>query len=1003
MTQVDGRSRAGPGGPRRRVSTDPGAVLLAACLLAAPPAAAVDPGRPIDENVRTVWTPRDGLPGATISEVFQDARGYVWIGSFNGLVRFDGARFEPLPSDGPTIRSATAIVEATDGALWIGTHGDGLVRIAGGKWTAVTEKEGLPGDSIRALCRDGSGGVYAGTGDGAARVDASGAVRPIADGALPKEAVELVHLDRQGSLWVSFRSGAFHRVARHGAGPSEEVALRGVTPVLSLLEARDGTFWFGTRDGRLLHAARGGIEDLSPVLGLAAKPVNTLLEDAHGAIWAGTDAGVFRLHDGTVSRFDAANGLSDDQVNRIREDHEGNVWIATARGGVTKLSDGKFVTLTTRNGLPNDTVNCVARDRDGALWIGTDRGLGVLRGGAFVDHPAAREVGSARVRHVTRDRAGRMWVSTYDGRGVLVFDGAGVRSLSKADGLTGDRCRMVLEDRSGVVWIATTTGLNRLEKGRVRTYTRADGLGDDYILSIHEDSARNLWIGTNGGGLQRLSDGRLEVFRKESGLGSDVVFGIFEDRRGGLWAATTGGVSLFSGGRFRNVSSRQGLPGNAVFQVLEDAAGRFWMRGDVAVFTVPGDELRAAAAGDAPAVKAKLFDDRDGLLGAPTPASWAFQAEDGKLWLPTLQGVATIDPVRIRENPIPPRVVLEEVLVDGTARAPETFERLDPGYRRVTFRYTGLSYVVPDRVSFRVTLEGFDEDWSEVTRRREATYTSLPPGSYTFRVRACNDDGVWNEKEAYVSFVQPPLFRQSGPFRALAGAALVAAILGLLAWRTAALRRRKAELERLVEARTEELRGKNVELERSERTIREANEALERLSRTDPLTGLANRRHVEETLEREWARQAREKGPLAVLMLDIDSFKAFNDTYGHQAGDECLRQVARAIEASVRGPQDVAGRYGGEEFIVVLPRSETAAAAAVGERVRRRVEELGILHAGSPCAPVVTVSVGAASARPGDDASAEALVHRADDALYASKGAGRNRVTPPPDDVAGEG
>ena len=353
----------------------------------------------------------------------------------------------------------------------------------------------------------------------------------------------------------------------------------------------------------------------------------------------------------------------------------------------------------------------------------------------------------------------------------------------------------------------------------------------------------------------------------------------------------------------------------------------------------------------------------DFLLGAPTPASWAFRDEDGKLWLPTLQGVASIDPSRILENRIQPRIA-------------------------------------PDRVSFRVALEGFDDGWSEVTRRRESTDTSLPPGSYTFRVRARNDDGVWNETEARVAFRQTPLFRQSVPFRVLVGLAFAGAAGGLFAFRTRALRRRKEELERLVEARTEELRGTNLELESSQRKIQEANAALDRLSRTDPLTGLANRRHVEEALAREWSRQLREGGPLAVLMLDIDGFKAFNDTYGHQAGDECLRMVAKAIEASVRGPQDVPARYGGEEFIVVLPRSDLASASLVGERVRQKVEALGIVHKRSPCSSVVTVSVGAAATQPGAGESAEALIHRADDALYASKESGRNHVTPPPGDAA---
>ncbi len=188
------------------------------------------------------------------------------------------------------------------------------------------------------------------------------------------------------------------------------------------------------------------------------------------------------------------------------------------------------------------------------------------------------------------------------------------------------------------------------------------------------------------------------------------------------------------------------------------------------------------------------------------------------------------------------------------------------------------------------------------------------------------------------------------------------------------------------------------ERKRAEQALQAANEELARLSQTDGLTGLANRRRFDEVLDAEWRRLRREGRPLSLLLGDVDHFKKYNDALGHQAGDRCLAAVAQAIRAAARRPADLAARYGGEEFVVVLPGTPAEGARQVGERVRAEVERLGLPHPASAVAGHVTLSIGAATLIPGEGPPGD-LTRLADEALYRAKALGRNRVVEAPGEL----
>jgi diguanylate cyclase (GGDEF)-like protein len=302
-----------------------------------------------------------------------------------------------------------------------------------------------------------------------------------------------------------------------------------------------------------------------------------------------------------------------------------------------------------------------------------------------------------------------------------------------------------------------------------------------------------------------------------------------------------------------------------------------------------------------------------------------------------------------------------------------------PGQGNLEIQYTGLSFADPARVRFQYQLEGFDMDWIDAGTRRVAYYTHTPPARYRFRVRACNNDGVFSPVGAELSFTLRPHFYQTAWFGLLCLAAV--AFAGWAAYRTRIreLERRRVELTKLVAERTQQLG--------------DANRVLEGLSARDGLTGVANRRHFDEALNREWRRAVREESSLSLILTDVDSFKAYNDTYGHLRGDDCLKAVAEALTESLGRPSDLCARYGGEEFAVILPNTEKSGALIVGERLRKAVEERRLAHARSPASAYVTVSAGVASVRPLDgDADPLSLVAAADAALYEAKEQGRNRT-----------
>jgi diguanylate cyclase (GGDEF)-like protein len=948
------------------------------------PALALDPQRAITQYGLRTWTVEQGLPQNSVQAIIQTQDGHLWFGTQEGLARFDGARFVVFDQKKtPALRErAVALYEDREGSLWIGTRGAGLVRYRHGVFTEFGTAAGLPNNVVRTIYQDHGGRLWVGTEAGVVRLEGDRFIVP--SGLNAQTYVVMAITEADGALWLGTDGNGLIRVGDAIERFNRERGLAS-DEVRALCTGRDGTLWIGSRGG-LDRYKSGQITHYPPPTG-AWEAIQAIKEDRDGNIWVGTRGqGLARLIGRQWSAFRTKDGLSGDIVFALYEDREGSIWIGTDGAGLNRLKDVKFASYGKPEGLAHEMLLPIMQDRQGDMWMGSyGGGLHRLRNGQFRAYGAQDGLTSNFVASLLEDRVGNLWVGT-DGAGLICFRDGAFRSYRTRDGLPSDRVIALAEDREGTLWIGTYGGgVASLKDGGFTLYGRGQGLSDDRVLTLTADRAGKLWVGTDGGGLNLLVAGRFRAYTTEQGLAHNRVSRIYEDASGTLWIGTYGGLTHFRNGKLTAITSRDGLFQDGIYQILEDDLGQLWMSGNKGVFRVEKKALEDFVAGGVKTIASVSYGTADGMRssecnGSSQPAGW--KARDGSLWFPTTRGAVRVDPAHMVRNEIPPPVAIDEVAIDKQAYDPGQAAVVQPGRGEIEIHYAGLSFLEPEKVQFKYRLEGFDQGWVDAGTRRVAYYTNIPPGFYRFRVGAANNDGVWNEEGSAFLFQLKSHFYQTWWFIGLSGLGIVLLAGAAYGIRVSQLAVRGRKLQQLVSERTRELE--------------QANQMLERFSYLDAVTGIANRRNFDDCLDLEWRRVRREGAPLSLLMIDIDHFKLFNDTYGHPKGDECLKAVAQALRRTLHRPGDLCARYGGEEFAVILPGTDAEGAAGVAESLRSSVESLGVAHEASTPS-VVTISVGVGTAVPGDQATAESLVAGADMALYDAKHSGRNlvRIAPP--------
>ncbi|HYD51964.1 MAG TPA: two-component regulator propeller domain-containing protein, partial [Gemmatimonadaceae bacterium] len=680
----------------------------------------------------------------------------------------------------------------TSGALWAGTEGSGLVRHAGGRFRRFSTRDGLYSDRIGALHAGPSGRLWVGAIGGVSVLAGDRFQRLPASPWLRDERITALAEDGDGGLWIgSGARGLYH----FADGTYRRLGLRdGLTDerVTALHVARDGALFVGSYGVGVTRiqgttASRVGAQGPD-----APRRVNEFLEDPDGVIWLGADNGLFRLEGAGAVAVTRPDGRPFHQVEALRVDAEGNLWVGTRPSGLFRLRRASVGTVGRAQGLPHEVTYAVTGDGAGGAWIGTLGGL--LHLGTDARTVYSVRSGALRddvVRDVIRDSAGVVWAATNGGLTRIARGRA--TTYTVRDGLPDDRVRVLLPSRDGSLWIGTMNGLARLRDGRITTVDAGRGLRDPYVLSLHEGRDGTLWVGTQTEGLFRLVDGRFVP--GPAPLARQPVFRMHEDDRGALWIGTTHGLVRVHGDSVTRIGMREGLPGDVVFQAIDDGEGSVWLTGTWGIGRVSLESLHAVVAGRRRVVQVKTFGAGDGMAVREASAlSRSWRAPDGALWFATPAGVARVAPGELRQNRRPPPVHVERVVAnDDTIEVGPAPLALSAGTRTLELHYTALGLVAPGSLRFRYRLEGWDESWVEDVARRTAFYTNLPPGDYRFRVDARNEDGVWNSIGASLAFRIEPHVWQTDWFRALVGLALVA-LVGV------AVRLRMRRVRRAVEA-----------------------------------------------------------------------------------------------------------------------------------------------------------------------------------------------------------
>ncbi|MFL6227869.1 MAG: two-component regulator propeller domain-containing protein [Pyrinomonadaceae bacterium] len=495
-----------------------------------------------------------------------------------------------------------------------------------------------------------------------------------------------------------------------------------------------------------------------------------------------------------LTLFQTAEGLPSDRIISLYEDREGLLWLGTDNRGLALVRREAVRFLSPEEGLAGSNVYPIVEDAQGGVWVGTwDGGLSHYADGRFVHFDAPKDLSKSLITALRVDSKGRLWVGWYSGVGRV--EGSTFVNLTNELDPAKQPVFVIYEDRKGALWFGTRAGLYRYADGEVTRFTNADGLAGNDVKDILEDARGDLWVATYGG-LNRLRDGQFTSFTTREGLASDSVRTLHEDAEGTLWIGTyDGGLSRLREGHFTNYTTAEGLYSNGVFRILEDGRGNFWMSCNRGVFRTSREQLEAFAAGKLRRVTSFPYGREDGLLntecnGGQQPAG--IKTRDGRLWFPTQGGVAVIDAEDVATNPHPPPVVIEDAEVDRQSVGLATGLRIEPGQENLEIRYTGLSFINPEHVTFRYRMEGLDADWVEAGTRRVANYAHLPPGAYTFKVIAANSDGVWNTEGVALRVVVVPPFWRTWWFTALVIVAAAALAYAFYRRRVSRLRRAHA-------------------------------------------------------------------------------------------------------------------------------------------------------------------------------------------------------------------
>ena len=831
-------------------------ILLAIILCAGWPVISDGAENGTGDYLIDVWTRERGLPNSSVTAITQTQDGYLWIGTYNGLARFDGQRCVNFyPETTPELKNARVrrLFVTPDGVLWINTYDGSITSYRGGRFqfewqgsgsadatvALVATRSNAPifllhtGELIQWTGRGGTNNWLLMRPPGAsagqlAVEDADGVIwcrsrdqklwRLVDgeflavenNGGLGNASINCLTVDTTGSLWA----GTDRQIMRWDGARFEDMTPTNGEPVLNTMFMRitsEGDIWTVANERVRKATGREWVFEAEAARGLLTgwRERTGLHQDASGGIWLyDYGRGIFHIRsDGRVRQLAAEENFPGERVDCFHEDREGNLWAGVDRGGLVRLREKKFTVLSPGSEPALRTTVSVTEDSEGGIWVGTYGG-GLHRWfdkewRAF-QFPGAMRRGF--VFSAVQDTAGKFWASAVDED---LFTGDEKRFTAYSPAVHG--VKTLLSARDGRVWIGTKTGLAVVSKSQLKQFYQEDGVERTHIRALAEDAAGAIWAGADDGTLYRIESlqgtNRVKSFRADDGLAGQPIWSLLADTEGVVWVGTfRGGLLRFKDGRFDRYTTADGLPDDVICQILADDSGRLWVGTQRGIFRVSKAELESYEHSGGSTIHLTAYGRYDGLpseecSGGYQPAAW--RTRDGRLLFCTLNGVVSVKPDEVSANSLPPLVVIEQALVDGEPQAVEARRNgagsrliVPPGKRFVDLEFTALSFASPDRVRFRYQLKGLNPGkaaWIEAGTLRSVRFNFLPPGDYTFVVTACNNDGIWSEQGAEMRLVVKPHFYETWLFRVVVALAIIFAVV--FGVRRVGLRKLRRKLE----------------------------------------------------------------------------------------------------------------------------------------------------------------------------------------------------------------